>query len=76
MLFTTNLRLDVDPGFFINLFKSLLEIIFLYFLSRTSNNQILNALLDLKSDVTLTLGYCNPALNHQVLYVTQCLSTY
>lgn len=49
---------------------------FIYFLSRTSNNQILNALLDLKSDVTLTLGYCNPALNHQALYVTQCLSTY
>ena len=75
------LNLNLNPGFFISLFNSLLGKIF-PILFRTSNDQIASKkiwsklplkLSDLKSNSTLTLGYLNPALENpgQVIKMLQ-----
>ena len=75
------LNLNLNPGFFISLFNSLLGKFSLFFLehpmiklqAKRFDLNFLLKLSDLKSNSTLTLGYLNPALDNpgQVIIMLQ-----
>ena len=72
-LISANPRLNYNPGFFIPMFKSLFGIFSCFFYG-ASNHRLIDKknyaefsfkLSDVKSDLTLILGYLNPAENNR-----------